>query len=119
MRTEGIKVKLTIPIRFDKPDLNGAIHSREAVNKALQQLHKDTPPLLFRSNEDDNPKVIGHIADSFQMTEWDNENGICKLTINGLIYYGGMGIVVNECHRDENGNVVIDDFRISSIGFSL
>ena len=118
MRTECIKVQLTMPIRFDKPDLNGVIHSIEAVNKALQQLHKDTP-LLFRSDEDDNPKIIGHIADNFQMTQWDNENGVCKLTINGLVYYGGMDIIVNECHQDEKDQTVIDDFRVTSIGFFL
>ena len=118
MRTDGIKVKITMPIQFDKPDLNGVVHSKEAVNQALNKLNKDTP-LLFRSNEDDNQKLIGHIADNFQMTEWDNENGVCKLTINGLVYYGGMDIVVNECHRDENGVAVIDDFRIAGIGFSL
>ena len=117
MRTEGIKIKLTMPIQFDKPDLNGVIHSREALNKALQQL--ENTPLLFRAIEEDDPIVIGHVADSFQMTDWDNKNGICKLTVDGLIYYGGMGIVVNECHKDENGEIVIDDFRISSIGFSL
>ena len=117
MRTEGIKIKLTMPIQFDKPDLNGVIHSREALNKALRQL--DNTPLLFRAGEEDDPIVIGHITDSFQMTDWDNKNGVCKLTVDGLIYYGGMDIIVNECHRDENGEIVIDDFRISSIGFSL
>lgn len=119
MRTDGIKVKLSIPFLFDRPDLNGAIHSKEAVNKALQQLHKDMPPLLFKANEDDIEKVIGHIDDTFQMTEWDQKNGVCKVTVNGIIYYGGMGIVVNECHKDENGTTIIDDFSISSIGFSL
>ena len=118
MRTEGIKVKITLPIQFDKPDLNGVVHNREAVNQALRHLGKDTP-LLFRSNEDDEPKLVGCINDTFQMAEWDNENGICKLTVNGIIYYGGMDINVNGCHKDLNGEIVVDDFEIKSFGFSM
>ena len=117
MRTEGIKVKLTIPIRFDQPDLNGVVHSKEAINKAFSELNQH--PLIFRTDEDDNPKCIGHIDDHFQMIDWDNKNGVCTVTMNGIVYYGGMGIVVNECHKDETGTMVIDDFTVSSVGFSL
>ena len=118
MRTDGIKVKITIPIPFDKPDLNGVIHSKEAVEKITHQFHNDVP-IIFRSDEDDNPKVIGHISDNCQIADWDTKNGICKLTVGGLIYYGGMDIVVNECHQGENGETVIDDFRVTGIGLSL
>ena len=117
MRTEGIKVKLRIPIRFDQPDLNGAVHSKEAIAKALKELRQH--PLVFRADEDDSPKCIGHINDNFRMIDWDEKNGVCTVTMNGIIYYGGMNIIVNACHQDETGTMVIDDFAISSIGFSL
>lgn len=118
MRTDNIKVTITIPIRFDKPDYNGVVHSKEAIEKITQQLHKDCP-IIFRGNENDSPKILGHISDNFQSADWDYDNGICKLTVGGLIYYGGMDIIVNECHQDEKGQTVIDDFRVTSIGFSL
>ena len=118
MRTENIKVKITIPIPFDRPDLNGVSYSKEAIERMTQQMHINNP-IVFRTNEEDNPKVIGHTTGNFQEEDFDYENGVCKFTINGIIYYGGMDIVVNKFHKDENGVAVIDDFRITGIGFSL
>lgn len=118
MRTNNIKVKITIPIPFDRPDLNGVSYSKEVIERMTQEMHINYP-IVLRSNEDDYPKVIGHTTSNFQEADFDYENGICKFTINGIIYYGGMDIVVNEFHRDKNGVAVIDDFRIAGIGFSL
>lgn len=118
MRTDGIKVRITTPIPFDKPDGNGVIHSKDAVGEITRQSYKNYP-IIFRGTEDDNAKIIGHIADDFLSANWDNKNGVCNLTVNGVVYHGGMDIIVNECHRDENGVTVIDDFRIAGIGFSL
>ena len=118
MRTDSIQVKITMPIPFDKPDGNYVIHSKESVEKITRQSYKNYP-IVFRGTEGDQAKVIGHIADDFLCANWDNENGVCNLTINGLIYHGGADIVVNECHQDKNGVAVIDDFRIVGIGFSL
>ena len=48
MRTDLLKVKLTIPIPFDNPDSNGTVHSKEAVEQAVRQLMKNTPNLICR-----------------------------------------------------------------------
>ena len=37
MRTENIKATITIPIPYDKPDKNGNIYTKEAVEKAEQE----------------------------------------------------------------------------------
>ena len=118
MRTDGIQVKITIPISFDKPDSNYVIHSKEAVEKTTRQSYKNYP-IIFGGTEDNQAKISGHIADDFLSASWNNKDGICELTVNGIIYHGGMNIVVNEFHRDKNGVAVIDDFRIAGIGFSL
>ena len=118
MRTNNIKVKITIPIPFDHPDFNGVTYSKEAIERMTQQMHINDP-IIFRSNEDDNPKVIGHTTGNFQESDFDYENEVCKLTINGIIYYGGMDITVNKSHRDDDGKITIDDFEINRFGISL
>lgn len=40
MRTDNIKVKLTIPIPFNKPDLNGVVYPEQAVENAVNNLQK-------------------------------------------------------------------------------
>ena len=30
MRTENVKVTMEIPVRFDKPDCNGVVYTKEA-----------------------------------------------------------------------------------------
>ena len=35
MRVENTNIKLTIPIPVDRPDKNGAIHTKEAIENAL------------------------------------------------------------------------------------
>ena len=43
MREENIKVKVTIPIPFGKPDKNGVMYTEEAVSNAINNLHKNLP----------------------------------------------------------------------------
>ena len=38
MRTDNIKVTITIPIPYNKPDKNGNIYTEEAVEKAMEGL---------------------------------------------------------------------------------
>lgn len=112
MRVENTKVKLTIPIPIDKPDDNGVIYTREAIENAVNNLHKNLP-IIYRDNEsaiDD--MVIGATTGNSHVT-WDSENQICKMTVDGVIFYSGADIIVNEI---EDGKVT--DFEIVSIGLS-
>ena len=118
MRTKNINIKITISIPYTQPDLNGVQYSKEAVQQMMQQLQVNKP-IIFRPNEDDNPKLIGQTIGSTQELDIDYENGVCKLTIDGIIYCGGADIKVNEFHQENGSNVVIDNFDIDSVGFSL
>ena len=58
MREENIKVKITIPFPFDKPDKNGNIYSEEAVKNAVNNFTisgtKLTPSSTASLTIDDN-----------------------------------------------------------------
>ena len=109
MRAENIKVTITIPIPYNKPDKNGDIYTKEAVEKAVNNLHKHTP-IIFRDEFEE--KVIGTTTDDSLITTWDFENQVCNLTVNGEVFFGGT-----ECIADiDNGKII--DFEIVGIGLS-
>ena len=109
MRTDNIKVTITIPIPYNKPDNNGDIYTKEAVEKAVNNLHKHIP-IIFRDAFEE--KVIGTTTDDSLITTWDFENQVCNLTVNGEVFFGGT-----ECIADiDNGKIV--DFEIVGIGLS-
>ena len=109
MRAENIKVTITIPIPYNKPDKNGDIYTKEAVEKAVNNLHKHTP-IIFRDEFEE--KVIGTTTDDSLITTWDYENQVCKLTVDGEVFFGGT-----ECIADiDNGKIV--NFEIVGIGLS-
>ena len=109
MRTNNIKVTMTIPIPYDQPDNNGDIYTKEAVEKAVNNLHKYLP-IIFRGESEE--KVIGTTTDDSHIATWDFENQVCNLTVNGEVFFGGT-----ECIADiDNGKIV--NFEIVGIGLS-
>ena len=109
MRTDNIKVTITIPIPYDKPDKNGIIYIKEAVEKAVNNLHKN---LSITFKDESEEKIIGATTCDSHIVTWDFENQICKLTVDGEIYFGGT-----ECwYEVEDGKVI--DFQIIGIGLS-
>ena len=109
MRTDNIKVTMTIPIPYDQPDNNGDIYTKEAVEKAVNNLHKYLP-IIFRGESEE--KVIGTTTDDSHIATWDFENQVCNLTVNGEVFFGGT-----ECIADiDNGKIV--NFEIVGIGLS-
>ena len=109
MRTNNIKVTMTIPIPYDQPDNNGDIYTKEAVEKAVNNLHKYIP-IIFRGESEE--KVIGTITGDSHIATWDFENQVCNLTVNGEVFFGGT-----ECIADiDNGKIV--NFEIVGIGLS-
>lgn len=110
MRTDLLKVKLTIPIPFDNPDSNGTVHSKEAVEQAVRQLMTNTPILYA---DDGTRVVVGSTTGDSHIVAWDNENQVCNVTVEGVLFHGGAGIRVNEI---QDG--VISDFEIVEFGIS-
>ena len=111
MRTDNIKVTITIPIPYDQPDKNGDIYTKEAVEKAVNNLHKHTP-IIFRDEFEE--KVIGTTTNDSLITTWDYENQVCKLTVDGEVFFGGTE---SECTFDRDKGKIVD-FEILGIGLS-
>lgn len=109
MRTDNIKVTITIPIPYNKPDKNGNIYTKEAVEKAVNNLHKNLP-IIFRDESEE--KVIGTTTGDSHIATWNFENQVCKVTVDGEIFFGGT-----ECTVDINDGK-ITDFTITGIGLS-
>ena len=112
MRTNNIKVKLTIPIPFDRPDLNGAVHTKEAIDKAITNMPSNIP--IVYGDNDSNQKCIGVIDEPFRSIRFDSDNQVCELSLNGTIFYAGASIIANEI---EDGKIT--DFEIRSIGLTI
>ena len=111
MRADNIKVTITIPIPYDQPDKNGNIYTKEAVENAVNNLHKRTP-IIFR--DEFGEKVIGTTTDDSHIATWDYENQVCKLTVDGEVFFGGTN---SKCTFDiDKGKIV--DFEIVGIGLS-
>ena len=113
MRVENAKIKLTIPIPIDQPDANGIIYTEEAVSDALNNLRANLP-ILFKENDETDAKVIGATGTS-HIVNWDYENNVCNVTIDGVVFYGGAEIIVN----DMTPEGLITDFRITNIGLTV
>jgi len=114
MRVENTKVKLTIPIPFDRPDCNGVVYTEEAVANALNNLQKNLP-ILYKKDVETDEVVIGTTTGDSHIVTWDFDNQVCKLTVDGVIFYSGAEIIVNEMTKDGK----ITDFRIASIGLTI
>lgn len=111
MRVGGIKTKFTIPIPVNKPDCNGVVYTKEAVENAIGKLRTNLP-ILYQDNECD-AKVIGATTGLQHIAVWDSEKQVYKLTIDGVVFYGGADICVNDI---EDGK--ISSFEITGIGLT-
>lgn len=105
MRTNNIKVKFIIPMPYDKPDGNGCIYTKKAIEGAVNNLQTKLP-IIFGN------KVIGNTTGNTHITTWDNENQVCNLTIDGVVYHGGLECVV-ETADDKVTSMQIVGFGIA------
>ena len=113
MRVKNAKIKITIPIPIDKSDCNRTVYTEKAIEKGVNNLHKNLP-IIYRDNESViDGVVIGTTTGNSHLVSWDFENKICNLTIDGTIFHGGAEVEVNET---KDGKVT--DFKIVSIGIS-
>lgn len=113
MRVNDTKVKLTIHIPFNKPDLNGCVFTKKAVENAVNYLQTNLP-IVYKDNECET-KVIGATTGNSHIVTWDFENQVCKMTVDGVVFYSGADIIVNDMTKDGE----ITDFRIASIGLTI
>lgn len=113
MRAENIKIKLTIPIPINKPDHNGTIYTKAAIENAVNNLRTNLPIMYMDNEKEIDGMVIGATTGTSHIVTWDDENQVCKVTIDGVVFYGGTSCTVNGF---EDGKVT--DFEIVHIGLS-
>lgn len=106
---EEICIELKFP--YGQHDKNGVYYSKEAIKNALSKGISNLP-IVYRDN-DGNEKVIGSTKNEQVTAEWDDLTGVCKIKVNGVIYFGGSSCIVNEI---KNG--IVTDFEITSIDIS-
>lgn len=114
MRTNNIKVKITIPFSFDAPDANGVVYSKEAVLTAISSLRKGLP-IIFKSNEpSSNGSVIGTTVGESHIVTFDSDKKQYNVTVEGIIFAGGTECIVKNIEDN-----VIKSFEIVGVGVSL
>ena len=111
MKDELTKVKLTMHISFDKPNKNGSVFTKEAIEDAFCNLRRNLP--IIYSNDGTDSKVVGVTTGESHIVTWDSDNQAYKMTVDGVLLNCKPVIVVNEI---EDGK--ISDFRIASIGLT-
>ena len=82
MRTENIKVTFKIPIPVDKPDLNGAIYSKEAIRNA----YKNVKGIPIEIPCSDGQFLSIGVAQEVEFIE--DKDGM-YITGVGLVWHGG------------------------------
>ena len=113
MRLDNLKVKLALVIPFGRPDKNGVMYSKEAIEKAVGDFNRKLP-IIYRDNDScKDGVVVGTTVGETCSVLWDDEQQVCEVVINGNVYYGGADIIANEI---KDGAVT--DFRITSVGLS-
>lgn len=113
MRLGNLKVQLALTIPFGRPDKNGVIYSKEAIEKAVDDFNGKLPILYQDDGSCKKGVIIGNTIGETCSVLWDNEQQVCEVVVNGNLYYGGTKCILNEI---KDG--VVTDFRITSVGLS-
>lgn len=112
MRSCNHAISFTTAFPFGKPDQNGVIYTREAVENALHSMPDNLPIIDLRNDGEE--RVIGVTTCSPYAIQLDEEHGVFRFTIDGRIFFGGTSCIVNTM----NDAGEITDFSITKIGVS-
>lgn len=112
MRLENTQITLNMYIPIGTPDCNNVIFTKEAIEQAITHLNKNIPIIYNDTESESTAKVIGMTTGDNYNVEWNSDNQVCKLTIDGIIFYSGARIVVHEL---EDNNITSCDI----VGFGL
>lgn len=113
MRINNLGIQLTMDLPFDRPDKNGVVYSRAAIEKVLKSFD-GTYMILYCGNEpSERTHIIGYTDKEPHSVLWNDETKTCTVAIDGIIRYGGTECIINEVKDD-----VITDFELVSIGLS-
>ena len=71
MRVDNAKIKLTIPIPINKPDSNGVVYTKEAIEDAINNLRKNLP-IVYADNETE-ARAVGVTTGNSHIVIWDEK----------------------------------------------
>lgn len=108
MRCNNLSVRFTVPLPVDRPDENGNIYTKEAIINAMNTCKGK--PIIDKTGESD--IVIGFVSDA---TYVENTN---IAQVDGFVWYGGTDCNVIKSHKNEEGTLVIDEFKVSAFGIT-
>ena len=86
------KVTLTTGITYDKPNINGRIYPKEVVNSAVTNLPTELPITY-------NGKVVGTAVTDSALVKWDDDQQVCTVTIDGMLYNSSITASVNSVNN--------------------
>lgn len=106
MRTDNINITMKMPLPVNNPDRNGVIYSKEAFQKAFEDVNGKPLEVLLNN---DTRAVIGVIQD---ITYVEDEFGDYAL-VNGRIMYGGTCEYIEDLEKVSG---VITSMTLASVG---
>lgn len=105
MRTENVKVTMEIPVRFNEPDRNGYVYTKESWEKAVKNA-VNTPIEII--NDDGTRAMVG-VAQDVRLIKKDDENIIF---VSGTLMHGGTSEEVKYT-KDVITNVTLNSIGIT------
>ena len=115
MDNELTKITLTFPIRYNAPNRNDTVFTKEAIEHAFASSNPQMPIIMQSGiNQDDEfaypiEYCIGATTSKYYF-DWDEKNNVCKATTEGYLFNATPRIRINEMKDGE-----ITDFDIMSI----
>lgn len=115
MNDKLTKITLTFPMRYDTPNRNGTVYTKEAIENAFGNSNPQMPILaqvgVSRDDEFAYPieRCVGTTTQTYYF-DWDDKNKVCNATIEGYLFNTAPNIRINEM---KDG--VITDCDIMSI----
>ena len=111
MNDELVKVTLTFPMRYDRPNRNGTVFTKEAIENAFGSSDPQMPIVeqIGNSVRERYDRCIGITIPTYYL-EYDEKNGVCEVTMTGHLFEACLNIKVNEMQNDK-----ITDFDIVSV----
>ena len=111
MRIDNIALSLTMNVPFNKPDLNGTLYTKEAVENAIRKMSDHLPIITYRDN--DEAEVIGCTDCKPYAIQCDEGSKCWQYTIDGTLYFGGTECICYDIHDG-----AVHEFKITGIGIS-
>lgn len=105
MRTENIKITMEIPVRFNQPDKNGYVYTKEAWEEAIKNV-VNTPIEIIH---DDGTRTVVGVAQDVKLVK-DEDQDIIKFF--GILRYGGTSEEVKYT-KDVITNVTLNGIGIT------